>query len=200
MGKQEVGKHGGNTRVFTVEHGTATTLARALRRMLAEMRPDLPVGGPLPADHLGKKAGKPTPEKKKTPAGKDPAPVTFTPVGNKLIVTTDDPAVMRLVADLIRHQPQPTIQCDFYVIRLKHTRADSVARVLDEAFNGTRSGKSPISPERIRVVADPHINALLLRASALDTLVIRELVERELDVPAAQSPEKPGKEKKLGRR
>ncbi|MFO0967017.1 MAG: secretin N-terminal domain-containing protein [Gemmataceae bacterium] len=52
------------------------------------------------------------------------------------------------------------------------------ARLETEAFNG-KDGKA----ERIRVVADPEVNALLLRARPLDMVTIRRLIET-LDVPA----------------
>src|SRR5262249_26979244 len=42
-------------------------------------------------------------------------------------------------------------------------------------------GQQQKREERVRVVADPGINALLIKANALDMLTIRDLLENELD-------------------
>src|SRR5262249_12400162 len=79
------------------------------------------------------------------------------------------------------------------------------AKVLDEAFNGPKQGgaqQGPVNPffgrfgfggappppnpteGRIRVVAYPPTNALLVRASPVDMLQIRQLIGKALDTPA----------------
>ncbi|MCI0681446.1 MAG: hypothetical protein L0Y71_05015 [Gemmataceae bacterium] len=110
-------------------------------------------------------------------------------------MTCDEPDVLALVAELIRLMQAPAADGDFDVVRLKHAQAGNVARVLDEAFNAGRSdrgrfGGGPMMPgnERIRVVADPATNSLLIKASPLDTLTIRSLLSRALDIPEARVP------------
>jgi type II secretory pathway component GspD/PulD (secretin) len=110
----------------------------------------------------------------------------------------------------IKPQPRSTTATgagDFETIQLKHARAGDIAKLLDEAFNGPKAAGSPAgatgahSPppgegkattggatthtDRIRVVADPATNVLLVRASPLDMLTIRRLVEK-LDAGATQ--------------
>src|SRR5262249_19668712 len=84
--------------------------------------------------------------------------------------------------------------------------ATEAAKVLDEAFNGTRpanqqqqggpgggfgffgrfGGQGAAAPQnptpnRVRVVADPGTNSLLVKASPLDMLTIRRLLEKAID-------------------
>ena len=68
---------------------------------------------------------------------------------------------------------------------------------LDSPRPGKGGGKGGDPPvDRVRVVADPAINALLLRASSLDSLTIRDLIA-QLDVPEARDPfEQPPEGKK----
>ena len=114
-------------------------------------------------------------------------------MGNRLIVTSADAQALALTVELFRMLTKsPPADPDFEVLRLKNARADNVARVLDEAFNGGRGGKGgfgggPAMPrgERVRVVADPGSNSLLIKASPLDTLTIRRLLETALDVEGA---------------
>jgi len=133
-------------------------------------------------------------------------PVTITAFGNRLVAVSDDPEVLELIAQLVRMLVNTEARgCDFETIKLKHARATHVAQVLDEAYNqngrpngfggfgGGFRGGDPNPPrfERIRVVADQVTNTLLLRASPLDAMAIRNLVTRALDVPdSAELPHK----------
>jgi len=187
-------------RVFHLEKGNAATLAEALQRMLKDLRPN-PVKVIVPSTTPPKKE----PTKKHEEGLFDPKlskgkEITLMALGNKLIVTTDDPQAMNLIVDIVRLCEEPTTICDFEVIPLKFARAIAVAQVLDEAFNGPR-GKGGFSSnarvERIRIVADPSANLLLLRAHQLDALTIRNLVERSLDVTEVEhKDEQPLKGKK----
>src|SRR5262249_1800602 len=95
---------------------------------------------------------------------------------------------------------------DFEVIKLKNANATDAARVLDEAFNGTKpatpqnglgffsqfGGRGAVPPpnpsaNRIRVVADGSTNSLLVRASPLDMLTIRRLLEKAIDTSDVDS-------------
>jgi RNA polymerase sigma factor (sigma-70 family) len=65
---------------------------------------------------------------------------------------------------------------DFEMISLKYARATDVAKILDELFNGRRD-----RVERVRVVAEPVTNSILLRAAPEDVATIRRLLELSLD-------------------
>src|SRR5262249_14907878 len=133
------------------------------------------------------------------PGGKD-LPVTITAFGNKLIVTSDDPKALALVQELTRLLTQtPEGKGDFEIIKLNNASATDMAKILDEAFNGPKQQTQPQqqfpffnnrfgvqppanpTPNTIRVVADPATNSLLVRASPLDMLTIRRLLDTALD-------------------
>ncbi len=191
-------------RVITLEKGDAAATAELLKRVVTQLRPN-PVRVVV--------AGKPEPPPpKSTPQLKgdakplldpteqrDPSkPLTITAFGNRLALTCDDPKTLALAAALARGLAPPPEEPDaeYVLIRLRHARAAEVAQTLDYVFNGPKKSKSndksaPRS-ERIRVIIDPGVNGLLLRANPLDTATIRRLVERTLDVPP---PEPTGKKK-----
>jgi type II secretory pathway component GspD/PulD (secretin) len=191
-------------RVFTLDHGSAATMAEMLLELLPRMRSN-PVKMVIPATGLsraekpkviaaGKKDGKP---------GKADVWILLTAFGNQLIVTTDDPEAMATVAELVRLFQTPVVDGDFHVIRLKNAQATGVARVLDEVFNGPpqprggfgpAKGSGPAMPraERVRIVADPITNSLLIRASQMDLFTIRNLLTQALDIPGAgDQPDRP---------
>ncbi len=183
---------GKNVRVLTVRDGSAADLAAYLAETLRKLR-DNPVKVIVPgSDKPGKPPippakGKADPSKEpgKTSA-KTPPPVTITAVGNKLIITSDDPQMLQLVEELVRIPSSSQGNDDFQVIRLRHADAVAVAKLLDETFNGPARevpGKGIVRRvERIRVVADPSINALVSRANPLELLTIKRLLEKTLDV------------------
>ncbi|MFO0967069.1 MAG: secretin N-terminal domain-containing protein [Gemmataceae bacterium] len=137
---------------------------------------------------------------------KDLPPVTITAFGSKLIVTSDDKDALALVTELVRLLTTAPGEGDFQLIPLKNANATDAARILDEAFNGKPAprggGGRPGGPlggglgglmmsaiglgggggetpaERVRVVADPSINSLLVKANPLDMLTIRALVAK----------------------
>ncbi len=167
------------------------------------------------------------------PTGKDlnpkAPPVTITAFGNKMIVTSDDPAALLMVQQIVQLLTQTQAgEGDFEVIRLKHGYSIDVARILDEAFNGPKVGAggpggggggkgggassggpggilssiggglggllgAAVGPtptqriERIRVVADPATNSLLVRATPLDMLTVRSLLTKALDANLSDS-------------
>jgi type II secretory pathway component GspD/PulD (secretin) len=165
----ETGQQPAGVRTITLEQGDAASLAEELQKMLAKMRSN-PVRVVLPG-------GKPEPATKPPVPGKGAPAVTLTAVGNKLLVTTDDPQALALVQELVRVMSAPG-QGELEVIRLVHGSAVEVARTLDELFNGPGSGRI----QRVRIVAEPVSNALLVKASPLDLLTIRRLILRNLDV------------------
>jgi general secretion pathway protein D len=234
----------GNMRIITLEKGSAATLAEALERMMTQLRQNpvqvITPGGatPLPPATPAPKPKKEEPpplkpggggpglvdpqEKQAEPKkddrpGRRDLPVRISAFGNRLIITSDDPEALRMAQELVRlFTKTPGGEGDFEVIHLKNASAVEAAKVLDEAFNGTKptAQQTPAGPgggggggfggfgggrffnqfagagaalpanrgkETIRVVADPGSNSLLVRASPLDMLTIRRLLEKAID-------------------
>ena len=143
---------------------------------LKKMRPN-PV-------HIGPAAA---PGKRADPAKKDARPpLHIVGVGNKLIFTSEDPEAIEVAVSLYRLLINTEPGRDFEAIRLKNAKATSVAKVIEEAFNGK-------SVERVRVVADAETNTLLLRASTLDAITIRSLIAKELDISVDAGAPRKGK-------
>jgi type II secretory pathway component GspD/PulD (secretin) len=135
------------------------------------------------------------------------AAITITAVGNKLIITSDDPKALQKAQEIARLMTQtPGGMGTFEVIRLKNTSATEAAKILDEAFNGPKQplqqnpfgfggpfGRqqqqfvTPPQENRIRVVADPTSNSLLVKASPLDMLEIRRLLKDAIDTTDTNS-------------
>ncbi|HXG13179.1 MAG TPA: secretin N-terminal domain-containing protein [Gemmataceae bacterium] len=161
------------------------------------------------------------PQEKKAPSdkpGRADAPINIMAMGNRLVITSDDPEALLLVQELIKVLTSTSGEGNFEVIRLNRASAIEAARILDEVFNGprqqqgfpSRGGSSrggfgggpggfdpasffrqfgggsvqlPTNPQadRIRVVADPSTNSLLVRASPLDMVTIRKLISESID-------------------
>jgi type II secretory pathway component GspD/PulD (secretin) len=209
----------GNMRVITLDKGSAAALAEAIKEYIEQMRPNkekviLPAQEeavpPKPAPQPAKEGAKQQTE--------SAAPIIITAFGNKLIVTSGDPKALKLVQELalLLTRTAPMGEGDFEVIHLKHGSAIDIANVLDEAFNGPKSsdggkgeqhsrpggmmmkmmmglqpdGGRPARVDRIRVVADPSINAVLVKASPSDMLTIRALL-REPRPPQEPAPVRP---------
>jgi type II secretory pathway component GspD/PulD (secretin) len=177
-----------NVRIINLEKGSAVTVAEAVQQLFGTLR-DNPLRVIVP--------GNPPQAMKKDPKSAKPKPpVTLSAFGSRLTVLTDDPEAMAVVVDLVR-MLQETTSGEFEVIQLRFAKAAHVAQILDEAYNhppirqvsgfggGGRDGPRATPVERIRVVADPKTNTLLLRASPLDALAIRNLLSRALDTPEA---------------
>lgn len=244
---EAVGGVPNNTRIITLEKGSASTLAEALRQLLPSMRPNNPVqilgGGterpklpepmpmpmpqPMPKDPEGKKPddggmsskdkGKkqskvlpiaffePTPRKAKQPVK---GLIQLAPVGGRLMIISDDPKALEMATQLARHILRSDATTgDYAVIPLKHAPAAKAAEVIDEVFNGRRlstlqgrggAGSNALSflnlyraqnvnppsdprQERVRVVADETSNSLLVKASTLDLMTIRKLLDKAID-------------------
>src|SRR5262249_42147046 len=117
----------GGVRVIPLERGDAATLAEAIRDLLPKMRSN-PVRGMEP--------GKAEPAKKPAASGKDGGAkkeagkaVTLTPIGNRLVVSSDDPQALAVVQELVRVLTAQQ-EGDLEVIRLQSASAAEVARVL----------------------------------------------------------------------
>ena len=70
--------------------------------------------------------------------GKKPA-IVITPIGNKIIVSCDDPKMLPIVQQAVRFiLESPAGMGTIYVIPLKNISAVEAARMLDEMFNGPK--------------------------------------------------------------
>lgn len=175
----------GGVRMLNLQTGSAATLAEALQKLLADMRPKLAVRVVLPGVAAG---AQPKTGVEKKASGKEETGLTITAMGNRIMVASDDAQALALTAELFRLLTATPGDPDFEVVRLKYALARNVAHVLDEAFNGSGGkGGGPAMPrsERVRIVADPATNSLLIKASPLDTLTIRRLLTSALDIEGA---------------
>ncbi len=141
-------------------------------------------------------------EKKDAQPGKKPAaPITIMAVGDRLIIRSDDPDALRAAQEILRLLTTSTGKGDFEVIRLENANASEAVKLLDEMYNGVRpqqqqqqnpfeammrarTGGGPAQPAaepRIRVVADPGTNSLLIRANPVDMLAIRRHIRNTID-------------------
>ncbi len=155
----------GNMRIINLGQGSAATLAEALKSLLERMRPENPVQVNVPGSLQPKppeKAPELPPAKKELSPSKDSsalpggmvftqffdpqdkkkkdegtkgAPIRITAIGNKLLVTSDDPKALELVSELVRLLTQDSSPGDFEVIRLKYANAADTAKLLDDLFN-----------------------------------------------------------------
>jgi general secretion pathway protein D len=123
-------------------------------------------------------------------------PIILTALGSKLKVSCTEPQALTLVGDLARLLTT-TKDGDggWEIIHLKTASAKNAAQILDEAFNGNKKnqnnpyddwflGYRPRQKKEegtIRVVADTSTNSLLVKASTLDMITIRDMVDRFID-------------------
>jgi type II secretory pathway component GspD/PulD (secretin) len=164
-------------------------------------------------------------DKKDTRPGSKEKPIRIYSVGNRLLITGDDPEAMALIQQLIALYTDKRNKGDFEVIKLRNANAVEAATALDQVFNGTRPATStpvggnpfgggrgrggflgggpggffnpfaapgastPTNPQedRIRVVAYPSTNSILVRANPLDKLAIRDLLAKALDTEDTDS-------------
>jgi hypothetical protein len=143
---------------------------------------------------------------KDTRPGTKEKPIRIFASGNRLLIASDDAEALALVQQLIRLYTTQPGKGAFQVLKLNHGDATEAAKALDEAFNGSKQqnnqpqqpfnpwasyfarfgrqgAQPPANPEenKIRVVAYPATNSLLVRATALDMLAIKDLLAKALD-------------------
>jgi type II secretory pathway component GspD/PulD (secretin) len=160
----------GNVRVITLERGGAVALAEEIARVLRAVRPNVPVRVVEPSK---------TGEEPKLPAKGDKG-LTLMAGGNRLIIASDDQQALALAGELGRLYTAEG-EGDYLVVALRSADAATVAKVLDETFNGPRTANR--RNERLRVVADPASNSLLIKGGPIDLLVVRRLLQEHLDMP-----------------
>lgn len=215
------GESSSNVRVISLGQGSsAAALAAELERLLkqmrnnpvrviapgAESRPETPPAPPSPGGNGGglDQNQLVDPQTKK-PGSSDP--ITITAVGNRLIVTSNDPQALALVQELTRLLTSSTGDGGFEIIKLKNANATDAARIINDAFNGPAQPAAPAggggpfgfpfggfgrgaapaatttppANAKVRVIADPAANALLVRATPLDMLEIKRILRDSID-------------------
>jgi len=199
------GAAAGTTRIITIEKGSASAMAEALGRLLPQMRQNpvkvnVPGGGgvkpQVSAMNLGGTneeqsafEGQPpaAPAKPATPndkPGRPDAPISISAAGNRLIVTSNDAQALALVQELVRLLEQTAGgEGDYEIIPLKHALAVDAVKVIEQTFTDPTTGV-----RRVRVVADPGSNSLLVRANLLDLISVRRIVENSVDKAPAGGP------------
>jgi type II secretion system protein D len=136
------------------------------------------------------------------------APITITVVGNKIFITSDDPKALAKAQELARLMAKELASGtqEFEVIHLNNASAVEAAKVLDEVFNGPRQGNQanqamafmtpfmrPGTPlptpgeNKIRIVADPGSNSLIIKASRVELAQIKALLEGAIDAEEKES-------------
>jgi hypothetical protein len=136
-----------NVRVITLDRGGATAFAAELERLMNQMRrnpvkviapnPDkIPEPAPAPKNPGGNGGGADQPQLADPRAQKPGTnlPVTITVIGNKLIVTSEDPQALQLANEVARLLMQsPAGDGDFEIIRLKNAVASDASAPPSEA-------------------------------------------------------------------
>src|SRR5262249_50278772 len=139
-------------RSITIEKGSAAAVAEALQRMLSSIREN-PVNVITPGSEIRKEEAIPIksdskpnpgncgeeeeqgaerqplvdPQERPSKAGNQKPPVNITAIGNRLIITSDDPEALALAQQMVRLLTTSTGDGEFEVIRLKHASAADAA-------------------------------------------------------------------------
>ncbi len=94
------------------------------------------------------------------------------------------PRHLRLVQQLVRLLEQTAGgEGDYEIIPLKHALAADAVKVVEQTFTDPTGGV-----RKVRVVADPGSNSLLVRANLLDLISVRRIVENSVDKAPAGGP------------
>ncbi len=168
------------------EKGNAAAVARAVGRMLPQMRRN-PIRIIIPGSETVRRIGS-------ADAGSPGDPnmsLTLTAFGNKLVVACEDQQAQNLVQELSRLLTQTELSdADFEVIKLKTARAADAVKILDEAFNGNNRAMTEQEKRvagAVRVVADPTTNSMLVRARPAEMVRIRKFVDAFIDKDEANA-------------
>ncbi|MBX7102475.1 MAG: hypothetical protein K1X57_00235 [Gemmataceae bacterium] len=218
------GEGSGNMRVIPLgAGGSSAAIAAELERLLKQMRSNpvrvitpgieqKPTTPPAPLSPGGNGGGLDQaplvdPQAPKTGTQE---PITITAVGNRLIVSSNDPQALALVQELTRLLTTSSGDGGFEVIKLKNANATDAAKTINDAFNGpaqpannqgggnpfggfpfggfNRGGGAPAATTttpstsaKVRVIADPAANSLLVKAPPLEMLEIKRLLKESID-------------------
>lgn len=120
--------------------------------------------------------------------GEPDVPVNIIVGNDRLTATSRDIDALDLLQSLAEawtepFDPDTSASRVFYI---EHGNVAEIAEAIDEAFNGKRQQggageRRRFRPERVRVVAEPSANALIVRASAVDLVNVRQLID-SLDI------------------
>lgn len=117
-------------------------------------------------------------------------PVTVIVGNDRLTVASRDVEALDLLSSLADawtrpFDPNRSASRVFYI---ENADVSEIAKAIDEAFNGRQERgedrRRMFRPERVRIVAEPNSNALIVRASAVDLVNVKQLID-QLDIPPA---------------
>lgn len=212
-----------NMRIISLDRGNAAALAAEIERLMNQTRrnpvkiinpnavPE-PPPAPKPVPQSGNGGGLDQPSQlvdPKTQPGSG-EPVTISIIGNRIVITSKDPAAVQMASELARMIiSAPAGEGEFEIIKLKNANATDAARIIDEMYNGPRTtagnqqptgfpfggafggrfgGNQPQTPAstapataKVRVIADPTSNSLLVKASPVDLLSIKKYLKDGID-------------------
>jgi type II secretion system protein D len=213
-----------NMRIISLDRGNAAALAAEIERLMNQTRrnpvrvvtpnvepapaPTPPPKPPVPQSGNGGGQDQPTQlvDPKTQPGSGEP--VTISIIGNRLVITSKDPAAVQMASELARMIiSAPAGEGEFEIIKLKNANATDAARIIDEMYNGPRTNTGqqiggfpfggPFGPRfgmqsqsttstapstaKVRVIADPASNSLLVKASPVDLLSIKKYLKDGID-------------------
>lgn len=181
-------------RAIRIDRGSPRSAALAVKKLWPRLRrnPLIVTAGEealMSADSTKPDEPEKSPQQNPTarPLAGDPnMPVTLTYGNKRLLVSSLDPAAIRLVEQLVEtltEEPNPE-RGEFHVFALEAADSTEVAKAVDEAFNGRQQGgqnsRRRAGGERVRAVPDPAGNAVIVRASLVDLVSVENLI-RSLD-------------------
>lgn len=210
-----------NMRIISLDRGNAAALAAEIERLMNQTRrnpvkivaPNVepaPPAPPKPVPQSGNGGGLDQPTQlvdPKTQPGTG-EPVTISIIGNRLVITSKDPAAVQMASELARMIiSAPAGEGEFEIIKLKNANATDAARIIDEMYNGARTnaGQQQVGfpfggpfgnrfgmqnqqststappTAKVRVIADPASNSLLVKASPVDLLSIKKYLKDGID-------------------
>lgn len=189
-------------RVLRVSEADPAATARAIQQVWSLLRKNklniIYRQGPLGAVAPDRKPGAEEAAPPEPPSDVDAAllpgeptiPVTIIVGNDRLTVSSRDVEALDLVQSLTDawtrpFDPNRSASRVFYI---ESTDVVELARAIDEAFNGKEQRGDDrrrfLRPERVRIVAEPNSNALIVRASPVDLINVKELID-QLDLPPA---------------
>ena len=93
------------------------------------------------------------------------------------------------VQELLVKLGEETVRPKAAIVRLKNVNCTDAARTIQEVFDGPKPARRS---SRVTIAAIPDDNALVVFASPIDILTVRELLAKYIDAPApAAKPEQP---------
>jgi type II secretion system protein D len=121
--------------------------------------------------------------------GDPDVPVTVIVGNDRLTVSSRDTEALDLMQSLAEAWTEPfdPDRSASRVFYIENADVTQMAAAIDEAFNGKsrqEGDRRRFRPERVRIVAEPQANALIVRASPVDLVNVKELID-SLDLSPA---------------